>query len=253
MQVRMYYSQTVRRWAAECYRTAHCIQAIAGRLLKAKCGEMCPKHAGEFCKECYERRRERGNQEDRPRAGRPRKVPYQFAHDLATLLSKGKGDGQYYATIDEAIESSPALKEQWSQLGVSKKTLRRAVLRANPDLVQRKVAVKPILRQAHKQQREQAAHEGLKRGLKRQNMTLYLDECQVSTTPSKTERVWMLRGEPALPRVDANAGFSKPKKVHILAAVSPSVGAVGTVLLTGTTGFKTPFTVRHPSLPQNNG
>lgn len=162
MQARIRHSENMRRLAAECYRKAQYCQATAGRLLRAKCGEMAPEHAGEFCKQCYNRMREQGNQKDRPRPGCPRKVPDQMARDLANLLRKGRGKGQFFESIDEALASNPALKEQFSKLGVTNGTITRAVLRANPRLVQRRVAVKPIPRQAYKRQWVEAARGGSK-------------------------------------------------------------------------------------------
>lgn len=64
--------------------------------------------------------------------------------------------------------------------------------------------MKPILQQAHQQQKDQAAHEGFKRGLEGQDMTLFLDGAPVGVSPRKIEfyfgsdLMWMEKGEAPL-------------------------------------------------------
>jgi len=239
----MRLSLYARETAARCFEDAGHDRARAGKLLRYKLGCGCPSQPGRACELNWIKLKEVGKLEDRRRPGRPRKVPCKLASHLAQIVGKGMPDGQRCNSIDAAINSSPALGKEIKRLGVCQRTLKSAIAAADPSLVQRRVAVKPKLSDQHKRKRREGAAKILARSQKRVKFTIFADESSFQLCPPKSQKVWLRRGDVPAPISDTRAKIHHPPVIHYLGAVSPDAGAVGFKLLTGTTGFQTPYKV----------
>lgn len=233
-----------RETAAHCYEVAGHDRARAGKLLRDTLGLACPSQPRRACELNWKKLKEMGTVEDRCRAGRPHKVPRNLASRLAHVVGKGLPDGQRFNSIDAAINAGPTLKQEITQLGACQRTIKTAIVAADPSLVQRQLAIKATLSDQHKRQRREGAAKLLARSKKKVKFTIFADESSFQLCPPKSKKVWLRRGEVPVPISDTRAKIHDPPVIHYLGAVSPDVGAVGFKLLTGTTGFQTFYKVR---------
>jgi hypothetical protein len=80
---------------------------------------------------------EDGHSSNRRGAGWPHKVPRNLGSWLEQIVGKGLPDGQRFNSIDAAINACPTLKQEIKQLGACQRTIKTAIVAADPSPVQR--------------------------------------------------------------------------------------------------------------------
>lgn len=219
----------------------------AGEMLSSFLKGEAPARAGEFCRRCYLRDKYFGSVEDRPRTGRPRKVPDELAKRIAAKLVGDKdsaGNTILHSSLRSCLDGDEEQKAQVHELGIHRTTLSRSLRRVEPNLVRRKVRIRRQLNEQQKKQRWQAAKK-LKRLSKYElRATVFLDEATLELSADGGRTVYWHRG------VDLPIATSKHIKrkaafrVHYISGVLHGVGSVGIYKLTGTTGHPKKYKVR---------
>jgi len=236
-------SAFLRAAAVSCYQRAGKDRVKAATLMRQECGDSCPDHTARFIGSCVARYEELHSFKDRRRSGRPPKVPAETAARLASILKEGKGDGQRFCDIMDAVVSDGELERQVAQANATKRTLQKAVKKADPKLKHVSVAMKPRLSAEQKEQRRAAAAKLLRRGAKKLKWTVFVDEASCEVVPLKKRKEWIEEGEEPPPAEDPNKRNFKPEKLKWEGSVMYGLGAVEFQLLTGTTHFDPPYEV----------
>lgn len=242
----MRISEILRFSALECFERAGHDKVRAAKLMRQKHGASCPDHTARFIESCAARYEEQQSMKDRHRSGRPPKVPGETAARLANILKEGKEDGQRYCDIMDAVVSDVELEGQVTQANATKRTLQKAVKKANPKLKHVSVALKKRLSPEQKEERRAAAATLLRRGAKKLKWTVFVDEASCEVVPAKRRKEWIEEGEEgegAAPAEDPNNRSIKPEKLKWEGSVMYGLGAVEFQLLTGTTNFVPPYEV----------
>mgnify|MGYP006925925312 FL=1 len=139
----MGHSEKLRATAVTYYERCQGDKVKAAKRMRDELGASCPDHTARFIESCAARYEEQHNFNDRGRSGRPQKVPPETATRLARILKEGRRDGQPFCDIMEAAVSDPIVEGQVVQAQATTRTIKRAVRKANPNLVQTSVAMKP--------------------------------------------------------------------------------------------------------------
>lgn len=113
----------VRDAAARFYRQSGMNAKVAGEKLVAFLENEAPACPGKFCRSCHEKWMLYGYLKDRPRPGRPRKVPEQLSPHL---VKKPDANGQpILETLNTCLASDADLRQSAEDLTAHRPTLSR--------------------------------------------------------------------------------------------------------------------------------
>jgi hypothetical protein len=188
---------------------------------------------------------------DEPRKGRPRKIPPHLVDECADILRVGyisNGQQCWYTSVEEAIKFSPQMAWAFGQAECTPKGMWKAIHTAHPSLVKRKLEVRPPISPGLKAEREQRAQEGSELTEVQRAELVFMDEYTMRLTPCTSIPVLVPKGTKLLIGEDSQLLKKGKKNEFILKGIFAVNAAVGPVLwrpLSGTTGYKTPYKVKH--------
>lgn len=186
-----------------------------------------------------------------PTAGRPRKIPRQLVDKCADILRLGytsKGQQCWYASVDEAVKFSAPMATAFGQAKCTPKEMEKAILTAHPSLVRRILEIRPPFSPDLKADRVQRALEGKSMTQQQLRELVFIDECTFHLTPGTSISVIIPEGTKLPIGEDPHLLKKGKKNVFILKgiyAVNADVGPVLWRALSGTTGYETPYKVKH--------
>lgn len=141
----MGFSEHVRMLAAQLYKQNNFNAAEAGKKLTSLVEGEVPSDPGRFCKRWWSHFEENKHVKDKPRKGRPRKVPDSLAAELARKIM-GNQDVTAVPTdhnnLRKVLEHDPEVAQQVVALAASQQTINRAIRRADPSIGLRRFGTK---------------------------------------------------------------------------------------------------------------
>lgn len=202
-----------------------------------------------------------GSVMDRPRSGRPKKVPYRVAVQAAKLLKEGytiqyyhnNTDAEpqtvrkYYTSIKQACTACPELAQICKKYKITPARLLRRLHEVDKSLVQMKLHYKQELTQETMDARMEFAADQLRRmnhpqtGKKYLGGICYMDEASVVIASGKDPgvKVWASLHDQNVQQVLHIPTLAEGTyvKIHFVVVVNPILGPVFIEMTTGTTNI----------------
>lgn len=229
--------------AIECWHASEHDIAQATRRLKALNKGVQPSNPARFIRDAVRALVERHSVRH-PGGGPPFKVSAKDARKAVRLVWKGyEADGcrNWFCNMKHALQNCPKLEALRAELGVSARTLQRAMRREEPLCRQVRQAIKRALSAANRDQRSAACSRLLTWPLSWLLRTFWLDAATIYVIP-KSQAAFVppefqdrVASDPRLP-----SHISKATKLKFYICVNAVVGPVALVFVTGTTDLDDP-------------
>lgn len=268
------YGAKARQFAVQCVHeapkgnTASMFRAAAAAL-KAHWSPTwgpVPSHALDFVRRHWARWKSSANVKDRPRTGRPPKLPEKKAASAANLFTAGytvsrrlepKGpvitECLPFSSLDDALARCPALAAMRTEYGISRDTLWRHIRKADPTIYRSSVDYKRSYTVAEMAEREKTAQAFLKRLRSERDFVrrlVFVDEGSTILASHKhvKQPAWRSKRAPELHRAVGikKLKHRKPIVLRYYIAVNADVGGVMIYPTTGTTDLKRLYVKNHP-------
>lgn len=139
----MGFPEHVRLLGAQLYKQCNFNAGEAGKKLISLVEGEGPTEPGQFCKRWWKHFEKNKHVKDKPRTGRPRKVPDSLAAEIAGEIVRNQGK------LRNVLQQNPEIAQRVGALAVTKRTIERAVRRAaaEPSLIRRRSVRKKLTKQ----------------------------------------------------------------------------------------------------------
>lgn len=183
---------------------------------------------------------------DKPRSGRPRKVPKARLLECITAMKRARRMGgvmRQYESMKEAMQYEPVLRDTCTQYGVKPQQLLKAMHKQDPKLARAPEKLRRFLDQKHRRARVRAAKALLRQPQYYYKQVFWLDAKHLYIVPP-TGMVYCDAEEMGSIFVeDPNQKPSHPLCLNYYALVNWFAGAVDLVYVSGTSKKKVPYQV----------
>lgn len=227
--------EDVRKLAARLYKKHNFNAAEAGKELTSMLEGEGPSEPGRFCKRWWAHFEEQKTVKDKPRKGRPRKVPADLAAEIARKIVGNpcaSGVPTYYYNLRHFLQRHEEVAQRVRALGLSMRTLWRAVLWAQPSIVRRKPGRKKLLNPEQKEGRRVVAAQMLRQPAYERRTTVFVDEATLELRKEGSPTVICVRGVELPPDQQEHAASKAAWRPHYIGGVMEGVGSVGFYKLT---------------------
>lgn len=245
----MGFPEHVRILAARLYKKHNFNAAEAGRELTSLVEGEGPADAAHFCKRWWSHFQEHRHGKDKPRTGRPKKVPDSIASEIAKKIVGNPSLDRpptYYHNLNHFLRLNPDVGQRVLALKVHRRTVERSILRADPTIVRRRPGRKKLLNAQQKQARLDVATRLSRVPKYVLRSIVFADEATLELKRAGKPRVYAQRGVELPPEQLEHAEDRAVWRVHYLAGVMEGAGSVGIYRLTGTSGRPKTYPVSNP-------
>jgi hypothetical protein len=204
-----------------------------------------------FVQRTYERFQRTLSVADRDRMGRPANIPPDLVRACTDILAEGHqymGTQWWFASVEEASQISPRMAGVLGQAGCTPEQMWTAIKKADSTLVRKTLEIKVPLSPEVRAARQEAAIRGESLTQEDLERMVFIDEKTIEVQPCTSIKVICPRGT-KLP-IFEDQRLSKRRKrdklvIKGIYAVNSIIGAVLWRPLSGTTDYKSGYTVSH--------
>lgn len=172
-------------------------------------------------------------------SGRRSKLTDEQLMLILDVIVNWRRDGRSgpYRSMKEVKKCSALVRDMITAAGCTTDTVRRSLKRLCPELVYKKLWVKPKLTDKHKSDRYDTCCQLLERSEKDLEKVVWLDAKSIYMTIAH-RKGWVLLGEQDIFETIHPPSKKQPMVLKYYAAVNYRVGPVALIFYTGTTGMK---------------